>query len=174
MQGNTQVFIGERTHRVVQHMGNLMGISLLHVNNYYFTFQEIDFIPETFLKNIKIHWRFLIDLGSQEEKRGVASAYYRAKRPLGLNLSNEPTTIPLSDALANILVNTSATKFKSKGDRGYPCLKPLSVLKVGLSSPFTTTLFEPPITIFLIHLIYLSLKPLSLRISSRNSRLTLS
>jgi hypothetical protein len=98
----------------------------------------------------------------------VSSTYCRANTPPGLKLHNMPLTRPPLEAFANILVKTSTTKLKRR-DKGFPYLKPLPVLKVGLPSPLTITLTDPPITILLIHRIHFSTKPLNLGISSKNS-----
>ena len=51
----------------------------------------------------------------------------------------KPSIKPLSSALVNILLMTSTTMVKRKGERGFPCLKPLVALTHPWAFPLTRT-----------------------------------
>jgi hypothetical protein len=59
----------------------------------------------------------------------------------------------------SILVKTSATKLKRRGDRGSPCLNPFPGLKKVLFSSFILMQIDPSRTTFEIHHLHLSPKP---------------
>jgi hypothetical protein len=81
----------------------------------------------------------------------VSSAYCRDRIPLHIIETGYPLSKvmqkplkPKLAALSSILLKTSPTKLKSKGDIGSPCLKPLLGLNYVMSSPFTIISTDPP------------------------------
>jgi len=59
------------------------------------------------------------------KKTMVSSAYWRIATPLGTIWLIKPVINPFDWAFYTILVKQSATKLKSIGDKGSPCLTPL-------------------------------------------------
>lgn len=68
--------------------------------------------------------------------------------PPSTTSSTRPDTKLFLSALISILVKMSATRLKSKGDKGSPCLKPFSGLKYVLFSSWILTHKDPPLTKF--------------------------
>jgi hypothetical protein len=66
--------------------------------------------------------------------------------PPGINEFINPEMYPVLAALIKILVNTSTTRLKNKGDKGSPCLRPLPGLKYGLFTSLSLMQIDPPIT----------------------------
>ena len=126
-------------------------------------------MPEICSNRQRQLFRFLRCDSSQSEKRIVSSAYWREIIPLGVKSVRSPLIKPSPAAFSSILVKTSTTRLKRRGEMGSPCLSPYPGLKKELSSPFRFTPTEPPLTRRSIHFIQVGLKFLVFKISKRKS-----
>src|ERR1041384_5257278 len=79
---------------------------------------------------------------------------------------------PASAARERISEQASATKLKSKGEIGSPCLRPCPLAKKGPTTPLTETAVCPPHTKCIILCTYPPSKPLAIRTDLRKDQLT--
>jgi hypothetical protein len=73
----------------------------------------------------------------------VSSSYWRQIIPPGQRFEQRPLMRLALDALISILVKTSTTRLKRRGERGSPCLNPLPVIKKFPTVLFNLTQTEP-------------------------------
>lgn len=106
---------------------------------------------------------------SLSKKSKVSSAYCRLITPPSATYGSKPVIKFCLAAFISILVKTSATKLKSRGDRGSPCRRPLPGLKKILFSSLSLIQIDPPSTNFFIQLIQVALKPLAWSMSSKKT-----
>lgn len=110
--------------------------------------------------------------GWGEQKRILSSAYYRITMSFSTKLKHELSRSPLSTPRETILLNTSATRSKRRGESGSPCLSPLLEAMSLPAIPLVPTEDLEKEKILEMMRIQFGLKPLCLRTEIIRSQLT--